>query len=225
MARLDDLEEANGRLELIRTLADTEEIIRFHPDILEDDIRAYANNSPFRSKFEKPSRGVKSIFFDHTKRNYLELDKVAAGTKIMIAAYGNQMDVIFKKAHPQADADKKANKQQPFEDSWKAMAPPWAEQVADSFGVLDKVKARGVKGLLKVHSFRLLTTAQLSLAYSHIYERRRFRQANSRDMHHVACAAAVPIFVTHDKPLTSVLNRKPINGFTVMDLPQLLSRV
>jgi hypothetical protein len=223
--RLVDLNDVNGCLETIRTLATLDRIIRHHPLFLENDIKAYANNTPSPSKFEKPPPGLQRIFFDHTMKNYRELNKVAIETKRLIVAYSDKMDAIFKKAHPQAEIEVKAKKQLPFADYWKRMAPAWAEEIADSFGVLDKVRARGVNGLLKVHSFRLLTTAQLSLAYAHFYERKRFRPGSSRDMHHVACASAVPIFVTHDGGLTRVLARMPIKGLKVIDLRTLLNRV
>src|SRR5690349_13240869 len=48
--RLTDLEDANGRLEIIRTLAILNPIIKHHPHLLEDDIKAYAHNNPMPNK-------------------------------------------------------------------------------------------------------------------------------------------------------------------------------
>jgi hypothetical protein len=222
--RLANLDDVNGCLETIRTIAILDPIIKHHPDLLEDDIVAFANNQPLPAKFEKPPYGLRSVFWDHTAKNYKELDKAAVETKEMIADFSNQMNESFNKVRPQAKALKEQGKQQPFEDYWNEMAPPWAEQVADSLGVLDKVEGR-IDDLLKIHSFRLLTTAQLALSYANIYERTAFNRGNSRDMHHVACASAVPIFVTHDGPLTKVLAKMPIDGLEVIDLKTLLSRL
>lgn len=223
--RLVNLDDVNGCLETIRTIAVLDPIIKHHPDLLEDDVVAYANNEPLPSKFQKPLPGLRDIFWDHTAKKYAALDKAATETKRMIAEFSQAMNNTFNKIRPQAGAIKKAGKQQPFEDYWHEMAPPWAEQVADRLGVLDKVKTRGVNGLLDVHSFRLLTTAQLSLAYANTYERTVFSKGNSRDMHHVACASAVPIFVTHDSQLTKVLARMTTNGLEALSLQSLLERL
>lgn len=223
--RLANLEDVNGCLETIRTIAILDPIIKHHPDLLEDDIVAYANNEPTPDKFEKAPYGLRSIFWDHTAKNYKELDKAAEETKKMIADFSQQMNDSFNKIRPQAKAIKEQGKQQPFEDYWNDMAPLWAEQVAERLGVLEKVKARGIDGLLKVHSFRILTTAQMALSYANTYERTAFNKGNSRDMHHVACSSAVPIFVTHDGQLTKLLAKKPVDGLEVIDLRTLLNRI
>lgn len=223
--RIANLDDVNGCLETIRTIAVLDPIIKHHPDLLEDDIVAYANNEPLPSKFQRPLPGLRDIFWDHTAKNYAALDKAAAETKKMIADFSQEMNNTFNKIRPQAHNIKRAGKQQPFEDYWNEMAPPWAEQVADRLGVLDQLKARGVNGLLDIHSFRLLTTAQLSLSYANTYERTAFSKGNSRDMHHVACASAVPIFVTHDAQLTKILARMPTNGLEVLELQSLLQRL
>jgi len=223
--RLANLNDVNGCLETIRTMAVLDPIIKHHSDLLEDDISAYANNEASPDKFQKPLPGLRDIFWDHTAKNYAALDKAAVETKKMIADFSQGMNDTFNKIRPQAQEIKKQGNQQPFEDYWNEMATPWAEQVADRLGVLDKVKARGVNGLLDVHSFRLLTTAQLSLSYASTYERTAFSKGNSRDMHHVACASAVPIFVTHDAQLTTVLQRMQIAGLEVINLRRLLDRL
>jgi hypothetical protein len=223
--RLSDLDDVNGRLELIRTLTVPDPIIRLHVDILEGDILAYADGLPEPSKFERPLPGLKSIFWDHTAKNYQELDKAAIETKKMIEEFSDSMDASFNKMRPTAHALKKQKKQQSFQDYWNEMAEGWAEQVCDRLGVLDKVKEQGLKGLLKVHSFRIHTNAELSLTYANTYERTTFNKGNSRDMQHVACASAVPTFIAHDKQFVNVLNRRPIKGLEVIDLHTLLSRI
>jgi hypothetical protein len=223
--RLTDLDDVNGRLELIRTLTVPDPIIKLHVDILEGDILAYANGLPKPNKFERPLPGLKSIFWDHTAKNYRELDKAAVETKKMIEDFSDSMDTSFNKIRPIAQALKKQKKEQSFQDYWNEMAEPWAEQVTQRLGVLDKVKARGMKGLLKVHSFRIHTNAELSLTYANTYERTTFNKGNSRDMHHVGCASAVPIFVAHDRQLVNILNRRPIKGLEIIDIHTLLGRI
>jgi hypothetical protein len=193
-------------------------------DILEDDILAYVERLPEPSKFERPLPGLRDLFWDHTAKNYAELDKVAVETKKMIDDFSNRMDASFNKVRPIAQALKKQKKQQSFQDYWNAMAEPWAEQVLELLGIADRVKGPDLKELLKVHSFRIHTNAELSLIYASTYERTTFNKGNSPDMQHVACASAVPIFVAHDRQLVNVLNRRPIKGLEVIDIHTLLSQ-
>lgn len=227
VARLSNLDEANGRFELIRTLAVQDKIIKHHAELVEADYRAYANNEAAPAKFEPTNPGLKDVFWDHTAKNYKELDKVAKETLEQIVAFSKQMNDTFNtKLRPMADEIKKKKAQQPFPDYWGgAMAEPWVEQVADHFGVLARCKERGIKGLLDIHSIRLNTIAQMSLTYANTYERKSFNKGNSRDLHHVVCASAVPIFVCHDKDLVKVLARMPTPGLEVIDIHTLLDRV
>ncbi len=224
-ARLSNLDEANGRLELIRTLAVQDKIIKHHVDLLTDDIQTYANGTPFPTKIVPPLPGLRSIFWDHTAKNYAELDKAAVETQKQIVDFSTKMNDSFNKIRPQAEALRKGKKQQPFPDYWNEMAGPWAEQVIDMLGLSEQFKGKSIKGLLDVHSFRIHTVAEMSLNYANTYERKTFGTGNSRDMHHVACASAVPIFVTHDGPLVYVLGRMPVKGLEVIDIHVLLKRL
>jgi hypothetical protein len=226
VARLSSLEEANGRLELIRTLAVQDQMIKHHADIVEGDIIAYANGTDFPGKLEAPLAGLRSLFFDHTAKNYEELKKVAEETQEQVVKYSQDMNRLFNdKLRPIADQLKKQKSQQTFSDYWQAMAEPWAEQVADHFGQLEKCKAKGIAGLLDVQSVRLNTIAQTSLTYANTYERQSFDTGNSRDMHHVVCASAVPVFVTHDRRFVNVLARMPTPGLEVINFHTLLNRL
>jgi hypothetical protein len=130
-----------------------------------------------------------------------------------------------EKLRPKADEIKKQKAQQPFPDYWNAMSEPWVEQVAEHFGHLEKCKTKGIAGLLEIQSVMLNTIAQTSLTYANTYERKSFDRGNSRDMHHVVCASAVPVFVTHDKALRKVLARKPTPALEVIDIHALLKRL
>jgi hypothetical protein len=225
-ARLSDLDETNERFELIRTLAVQNEIIKSQPEIIDGDMRAYAHGKEVPSKFQKPYPGMKDIFWDHTVKHYKELDVYARETKAQVTAFTKDLDDSFNKlVRPLAKEAKDSKQQQPFAEYLHEMEEPWLEQLARKYGMLDECKHKGLRGLLDVHSIRVTTRAQLSLTYSNIYERGKFDRGNSRDMHHVACASAVPVFVTHDKPLTRLLVRKLPPDLEVMNLKALLDKL
>jgi len=226
-ARLSALDEANGRLELIRTLAVQDKIIKHHSELIGGDIRAYANGESPPSKFRAPYPGLRDVFWDHTAKNYKELDDFARETINQVTGFADDLDHSFKtliKPLVQEERDKRVE-QQSFSAYWKKMSKPWVRAVADKYGWLQECRARGINGLLKVHSLRISTIAQVSLTYAYTYERTEFDRGNSRDMHHVGCASAVPTFVTHDKPLTKLLNRMPPPNLEVITLETMLSRL
>lgn len=226
-ARLSNLDEANGRLELIRTLAVQDKIIKHHAELIGGDIRAYANGEPTPSKFRAPYPGLRDVFWDHTAKNYKELDDVARATINQVTAFAKDLDNSFKtliKPLVQEGRDNNVG-QQSFPVYWKKMSKPWVRAFAGEYGWLKECRARGINGLLKIHSLRISTIAQVSLTYANTYERTRFDRGNSRDMHHVGCASAVPTFVTHDKQLTKLLSRMPPPNLEVINLQTLLSRL
>lgn len=225
-ARLTDLDQANGRLELIRTLTVQRQIIKHHSHILRDDVQAYANGETLPTKFQEPYPGMHDLFWDHTAKNYKTLDKAAKDTNDRVSAFKKDMNDTFNnKIRPLVKEAKKRGEQQTFPDYWNHMAEPWVEVVADKYGFLKECKARGLGGLLDVHSVRMNTIAQLSLTFANTYEKGGFDRGNSRDMHHVICASAIPIFVTDDEPLTKVLARMPPPNLEVIDLPTLIKRL
>jgi len=225
-ARLKYLDETNGRFELIRTLAVQERVVRLHSEIIDADIRAYANGEESPDKFQKAYPRLREVFWDHTAKHYKELDSYARDTQHAVDAFTKDLDDSFNRLiRPLAKEAKKEKKQQSFSDYWDEMSEPWVEQLASKYGMLDECRAKGLKGLLDIHSIRISTIAQVSLTYANTYEREKFARGNSRDMQHVVCASAVPIFVTHDRELTRLLARMPSPNLEIVDLHTLMARI
>jgi hypothetical protein len=67
--------------------------------------------------------------------------------------------------------------------------------------------------------------ANLSLAYSQLFENRASDIGDSRDVHHAVCATAADAFVTNDGPLAVRLQRIPALPVQVFDLPTLLALI
>jgi hypothetical protein len=224
--RLTDLEDVNGRLELIRTLTVPDQIIKHHSELLEADIRAYTNEEPLPSKFQAPYSGMQDIFWDHTAKFYKELDSYAQDTLDAVNEFTEDLNKTFNTLiRPLVKQARKEKKIQTFPEYWDEMSVPLVEQTTDKMGLLNECRVRGIDGLLSIHSVRIYTIAQVSLTYANTFERTTFHRGNSRDMHHAVCASAIPIFVTHDKPLAKVFARMPPPGLEVMDLATLLNRL
>jgi len=224
-AILNNIQEALGRLRLIRNLAKRKKLIKPPALILEGDVVAYAEGTKSPSKFEAPRPGLRRLFFDRSSENIKTWREVALETKEEILKYSDEMNMLFNKIRPLTEERKKKKTAEPLIVYWEAIAERWAEHMAEDFNVLDKCRAKGIAGLLNVRSIRAHMVVQVSLAYANAYERKTFDGGNSRDIHHVVCASAVPTFVTHDKALARVLTRMPIPDFEVIELKTLLNRI
>ncbi len=218
--------EALARLKLIRKLAKRKRIIKFHPNLLEDDIRSFAHGGKLRSHFMAPPPRFTQVFVDHGENHLHILRQIANETQKQIQAFRNEMNQKYNQLlRPLAAQIIRQNQQQSFADYWNELSVPFAEQLADKAGVLPDCQARGMNRLLEVRSVKLATLAQLSLGYANTYERGAVERGDSRDMQHAVLASGTRTFVTDDPRLGRVLTRILIPDFEVINLPTLLSRL
>src|SRR6266446_8987052 len=96
-ARLKNLDETNGRFELIRTLAVEDRVVKLHSEIIDADIRAYADGKESPDKFKKYP-GLHEVFWDHTAKHYKELDSYARDTQRAVDAFTKDLDDSFNKS-------------------------------------------------------------------------------------------------------------------------------
>jgi hypothetical protein len=116
IARLSSLDDANGRLELIRNICVQDLIIKHHSDLMEDDLEAYGHNKDQPSRFQRPYPRFGQIFWDHTEKFYKQLDGYAKESLDRIRAFSDDMNTRFNRIRPTAEALKRSNQQQAFAD-------------------------------------------------------------------------------------------------------------
>lgn len=81
---------------------------------------------------------------------------------------------------------------------------------AQSYGVAEECKWRGLSNLLKIPSVRAMVGAGMSFIYRTAVEKKSPKASDSRDLQHAVCAAAAAdVFVTHDDKLSLLLHRVP----------------
>jgi hypothetical protein len=106
----------------------------------------------------------------------------------------------------------------------------YAEGLAKSLGVDDACTSRGLAGLLKIRVVRVYVN---SLA-AYIFDITIGREAEPRapkwgdnyDFWHIISASTADVFVTYDTRLVGLLNRLPIEGFSVYpSIPALLDAI
>src|SRR5262249_25722471 len=79
--------EALARLKLIRKLAKRKRIIKFHPDLLEVDIKSFAKDEKLRGHFMAPPPRFIQVFVDHGDDHMRILRQIAKETQQQIQAF------------------------------------------------------------------------------------------------------------------------------------------
>jgi hypothetical protein len=120
----------------------------------------------------------------------------------------------------------------PFDEYLAESGLYLAEALADSVGVGDACRRRGISGLLKRRALTLCVGSQMSWIYSQTVpwaggiETRQTDPGDGYDNWHALEASAADIFVTGDDGLAKNLKRLKIADFTaVTSLRELLDKV
>lgn len=212
-------ERAKAQLKLIFELADKRLFVLGQEEIMNNDIRAYAHQTPSKSPFTLMSVGmemdIRNLINDpeSLRREY---DRIVRQTRRAKESFLNMLIKGQRKLKPMAAEI--GVRQYPFERYWANNSGWLVEGLAKRVGELSKAKQRGTDGLLKVKSVSVAVGANLSLLYSHHFDGHAPSAGDSRDMLHALLASTADIFVTNDKKLEIVLARIQTDGFRVMNL-------
>lgn len=206
-------------------------LVREAGDLLNTDIRAYAEGrghhgnpwvfhnleSLLRDPMSARTRAAAEEFVreQHRQKQAFQ-DSMEARRRGVLAAV---------EAEKSLQLERTREVRRGFDAFFDQQAPDFAMALADRAGVLDSVKACGMKELLDLRSVRMEAGAILSLIYSHVFEGRVPQPGDSRDIHHAACASVADVFVTNDGSLAERLRRIPSLPVEVIDLMTLLGRI
>jgi hypothetical protein len=217
---------ARVQLGLIVNLADWDRFVRFHSEILEDDIKHFAfNGEAANTPFERRATHIRS-------RLQLVIDgRLGLGELKAIVSENRDQKKAFLDSVKKANAGTAAE----LEEFRKANGIPTFEQFLDdgmeaqvlafveSFGLADECKRRGLDKLSRIPSVRALVGLGMSFMYRTSVEKKSPKSSAARDLQHAVCAAsAADVFVTHDEELSFMLHRVPIKRFQVLRLYELL---
>jgi len=215
-------------LSLIASFADWDYFVRFHSAILEDDIRHFAYNGERANTAFENERTAAQIKYlvRRVTSDPLHTDELG----VVLKENSEQKRAFVegvRKSRADTDRELEALVEQDdvpsFEQYFEEGAEEFAFAFAQSFGVAEECKGRGLNNLLNIPSVRAMVGAGMSFIYRTAVEKKSPKGSDSRDLHHVVCAAAAAdIFVTHDVDLAALIHRVPIKGLRVMSLHELL---
>lgn len=212
--------EGRRRLRLIRTLAKRKRMIRPHTEIVKDDIRSYAKDERFQSRFMSPYPELKPVF---QVRDLPGLIGVAEENRIHNRGFRDDMRGRFIEHIAPLAEPIIANREVPtFEEYFEGNYRGILEIMAEKAGYLDGCQERGLEGLLEIPSLNVAVRGPASLNYANTYLTRLPQQGDSADMQHALIASAVGTLITEDKPLRKALKRANSPYLAFMSLEELL---
>jgi hypothetical protein len=212
--------EGRRRLRLIRILAKRKRLIRRHTEIIENDIRSYAKDERFQSRFMSPYPELNPVFQVSDVPGLIE---VAEENRNHNREFRNDMRGRFFEFIAPLAGPIVANREVPaFEEYFEANYRGILELIAEKAGNLTGCQEKGLEGLLKIPSLNVAVRAQVSLTYANTFLGRLPQQGDSADMQHALIASAVGALITEDKGLRRALKRADSPYLTVMTLQELL---
>lgn len=217
-------ERAEARVRLMFELGDKSLVVESAQDVLDSDFRAYADGQPHVGSFHPLTPAMENELWSFAapilRNDIKKLEQVLDRTS------------QIKKEHQDFMRQARADMEMlmpamvegvyPFDEYWKNNCVWLAEGLAKRRKVLNKVRRRGLPGLIKLKSVALAVGANLSLIYSHHFEGRVPRSGDSRDVLHAIAASRADVFVTNDRNLAAILTRIPVEQFQVMNLKAFL---
>lgn len=214
--------EAVARFTLMHKLAKRKRMIKYHTDFTQG-VLAYARGEKAQSSIIAPPPNLRRILMTP---NLQELREIASETKNEIQEHHNKVSGIFlEKIEPLAAPIRKQKQQPTFDEYWNDNAIPYIEELAKRAGVLDECTQRGIDGLLSIRCFHIATLGQLSLLYSNMYEGRKPKFSDSRDMQHVLLSTATDAFITNDGNLRRMMNRVQFDDYAVISFKEMMVRI
>jgi len=217
--------EAVALLKLIGTLTKRKRVIKYHFEMLEGTVIAFANGRNEPSPFMAPPANYVRVLRDHSRQHLDWIRQIAEETKVVIDARRNSTDDLYKKIRPLAEEEKEQGKQQSLEDYYEIHRDNLLELFAKHANVLDDCNRLDIRGLMNFKRIQVAVASQLSLGYANTYVRTKIERGDSRDMHHAVLATATGTFVTHDNRFSKVLTRIPVDDFEIIDIHTLLDQV
>ena len=112
-----------------------------------------------------------------------------------------------------------------FPEDFEGAAVTLAEKLARRHGVLGECQQRGIDGILRIKSVRMLLGATLSCHYGSTVSEAQSAGASIDLRHAVSAAAVAKTLVTEDSQLRRILAPVPIDDFEVADLRTFLQTV
>ena len=218
---------ARGQLELIANLADWDRFVRLSSEVLENDVKHFAfNGEGANTPFEKDAAHIRSKLqlIIEGRIGFRELEAVIGEDREYKTDFLGTIRRVSTEGAAELEEFRKANGVPSFEEYLEDGMEAQVLAFAESFGVAEDCKRRGLDKLSRIPSIRALIGLGMSFMYRTSVEKKSPKSSAVRDLQHAVCAAsAADIFVTHDGELSLMLHRVPIRGFQVMRLKQLLN--
>lgn len=217
--------EAIERLRLIYNIGRHDQVLTRYQNIIDAVIKQYAIGTPLPSFLEPPPISLKSLMHNQSSKTVTVLREIARESEAEIDNRQQEHQNYYEKIWPEVREEKVQGNQEPFEDYWAKHCLYVAEKFADLAGLLTECKTKSSDQLLELPVIKTMAVVMLSQGYSNFYYKSTIPRGDFNDLQHAVYGAAIGTLVTHDNKFANHLKKLPIDGFEVIDIHTLLSRL
>lgn len=214
----------------MQALVDWDKFVKVPEQLLEDDIRSYAQSGSQSSPFMINSRR-KSQVCELLNSGREHIAQFLRETNFLqeVEDRKRNFQTAMTAARDQALCHLGGIRasDMSFSRYWNINAERLAQALVRSPDMLAACQERGIDGLLDIRSVRLCVGSNLSLVYAQDFEGRQPEAKRAKgdawDLRHAVVASAADMFVTHDRAFADLIKRIPIGSFEVLHLHDLLN--
>jgi hypothetical protein len=112
-----------------------------------------------------------------------------------------------------------------YEQLYESEKNSFIRGLIEEIGIIERFRYININRLLQIRSVQLCVGWSISYIYGQLFENRKPERGDSRDMKHAVSASAADFFVTHDRNLSTLMKRIPIQNFEVCNIHELLEKI
>lgn len=194
--------------------------IKPHTELVNDDIQSFAAGKQQPSAFLSGRFSLESVIKD-----------VAESSPEIIALLKDdkkERDGLNAKLRKLVEDERKmlgGQRPRTFQAYWDTRSHFYGEGFAHYAGVIKQCNKIGIDRLLELRSVRVSVGALLSWLYALMIEGRAVKDGTARDIQHAGPMSAADIVVTDDRELRRLMTRIPIDNFSIINLPELITLI
>jgi hypothetical protein len=195
--------------------------LKYHADLLCDEIMAHVNNTQF-TPFTTSYKITPDICFPtgHAESKQWEQSlPVIEAEKNKFSGAMKDVRQDFEQKFWQLPKDER--KRMTVDWLWQNLANGLAEDVAAKYGLCNLTEPQ-VEELLDLRCLGSVVRYGIAYLYNKYRLDEKITPSDSRDYHHVVLGAATQIFVTEDAQFAQLLGVMPIPNYTVWSYKQFI---
>jgi len=203
--------EAEKQFLIISQLGDPSKTTKLPEELIFDDLYSYSLHGEQSNPYSKKSIigiDLKELKSRKRRAEFKKIiDKIKDEKKEFKLETINARNLVLGKST--------IEKNLTFDQFWESMKRHFVRGLVERTELSEQFRFINMNNLINLRSVRLWTGWSISFVYGQLFEKRKPKPSDSRDMKHAVLASVADIFVTHDQDFAELMERIPIENFKV----------